>query len=240
LAEWDHYECFKNDLVLPWCSPGGDYLRARGIDPVIACDAFVHYHAEFGFIERPALVFFLQGVAGDYVGLWGLFIDGIPKDTWYRDFEVIGRHGWQVPDGGVFATANAFATGRVVIVQRPLDALSLAMCGLPAIATCGYEEALSWLPERCQGAKVIYLAYPATVEGNRLAARLCKLLKPTGARIHRLKPARDGEDWNTALVKHGRHVVREALRSVMVPAHRRQAAPVTGPGQVGIVPAEGS
>jgi hypothetical protein len=208
--------------MLPWGTPGEEYLQACGIDLLIACDAFTHYHPGFGILERPALVFLLQGDTGAYVGLQAVFIDGIPPDIWYRDSEVLWRCDLQVC-GGVFATANAFTTGRVVIVQRPLDALSLAMCGLPAVATCGFEDTLSWLPERCQGAKMIYLAYDATAEGNRLAWSLCKLLKSTGARIHRLKPARWGGDWNAALQRHGPRVIREALRRVMVPQHRRTA-----------------
>ncbi|MHB9133644.1 MAG: toprim domain-containing protein [Armatimonadota bacterium] len=225
MANWDRYEQCLNELVFLPGTPGEAYLATHGIDIRIACDAFVQYHPEFGMIGRESLLFPLVGpMHGAGVGRYALHIDGIPVDTWYHADDEIGCQSWDLPAGGIFLTVNALGTGRVVIVQRPLDALSLAMCGVPALATCGYEDRLNWLPERLQGAKIIYLAYDDTREGNRLAWSLCKRLKSTGARIHRLKSTRWGGDWNAALVTHGPQILREALRRVMVPKHRQTAS----------------
>ena len=53
-----------------------------------------------------------------------------------RHFEAaaIRRH-----EEAVFATPGALEADTVAIVEAPIDALSLARCGLPAIATRGWD-----------------------------------------------------------------------------------------------------
>lgn len=221
------YERFLDDLVFPYGTPAEVYLSERGIDSRIACQSFVQYHPAYGPNARPTLVFPLEGVtAGAKIGRWLFFIDELDldeNDFWstYSEESRDGEELWS----GVFLTPDALSTGRVVFVRHPLEALSLAMCGLPSVATCEYYvECMSFLPDRCKGAKMIYLAFPDTPRGDYDANTLCKLLKPTGARIDRLTPAPWGSDWTIALMNYGAKAIREELRRVMLPKHRQAAS----------------
>lgn len=201
---------------------GEAYLAAHRIDAGLACSAWVQYHPAFSVLESPALFFPLQRErAGAFVGRHVFCFE---DDVEARSFPPCKEgETWDTVDRtGIFATAKAFDTGRLVFVLRPIDALSLAMCGVPAIATCGYEP-LPWLPARCAGAKVIYIAFDDNEAGEGAAWSLCTLLKPTGARIQRLQSTQWGGHWNAALVTHGPKVLCEELRRVMVSKHRPHA-----------------
>lgn len=114
---------------------GEAYLRSRGIEPAAAYDTRFHGN----WLGRgAAVVLAVRDHAGRVVAAQGRMIEAItgPKAM------SRGRVGL-----GVYATAAALApmTEVVAIVEGPIDALSLAVCELPAIALCGAKSRPAWL-----------------------------------------------------------------------------------------------
>jgi hypothetical protein len=97
---------------------------------------------------------------------------------------------------GIFATAGALAAQAIIVTEAPIDALSLATAGYPAIALCG-TSGPAWMHLAC-GLRRVLLAFDADEAGDNAAAALMAFLAPYGARCERLRP--DGaKDWNEAL-----------------------------------------
>ena len=114
---------------------------------------------------------------------------------------------------GVFTSARLWEEVKrgapVVICEAPLDALSLAMCGYPALALCGKDGWPSWLPIRC-AFKSVALAFDADDAGDAGAARLHLSLSSLGARAFRLRPE-GGKDWNEILQEQGKAMLADAV-----------------------------
>jgi DNA primase len=107
----------------------------------------------------------------------------------------------------VFASFDKGAT-EIIICEAPLDALSLATAGYPAIALCG-TSAPAWIHLAC-GLKRVLLAFDADAAGDQAAATLAPLLSSFGARVHRLRPE-GGKDWNEFLQIYGRDALTDFL-----------------------------
>lgn len=136
--------------------------------------------------------------------------------------------------GGVFlAGQEPFALP--VIVEAPIDALSLAVGGLPAIATVGTGRP-NWLPGKCALKRVV-LAHDADDAGNKAAESMATELRGFGAEVLRLRPPRGCKDWNEALVQLGPVRFREMMEVVRCrlnlapPNHEQRKAP--RPVQIG-------
>jgi len=84
-----------------------------------------------------------------------------------------------------------------VLIEAPIDALSLAVCGVPAVALCGCEGLPDWLRMRCAFQTVI-AAFDADDPGDE-ATRVLRL-RPVGAK-----------DWNAALLSRGADDLRTWL-----------------------------
>lgn len=182
---------------------GESYLNARGIYCEIAHKAGVRYlESWFG---RSAIVFPSRDLAGRLVGAQGRYVDGRddPKTR------TAGRD-------GVFATDNVWnscatvltSTRTVVLTEAPLDALSLAMCGLPAVAVFGCNLP-SWMHRGCAFQRVL-IATDADEVGDKAAHEWITYLSSFGANCRRLRPE-GAKDWNELLQRVGAQTMRELV-----------------------------
>lgn len=89
----------------------------------------------------------------------------------------------------------------LIVCEAPIDALSLAQAGFPALALCGKDGAPSWLPLRCAFERVA-LAFDADDAGDGGAEKLAPVLASMGAKPVRLRPEGD-KDWNEMLLRLG-------------------------------------
>ena len=110
---------------------------------------------------------------------------------------------------GVFATAGAWDSESLVLTEAPVDALSLAVCGLPSLAFCGSGMMPEWMPARC-AFRSILLAFDADGAGDEAAAKWLAELTPFTRETVRLRPE-GGKDWNELLTTHGRAWLEEQL-----------------------------
>jgi len=100
------------------------------------------------------------------------------------------------------------AVPNIVLTEAPLDALSMALCGFPALALCG-TDGPRWLHLAC-GLKNVALAFDADEAGDQATESIERRLQPFGARCRRLCPPQ-GKDWNEWLQRDGREVMADWL-----------------------------
>jgi len=99
---------------------------------------------------------------------------------------------------GVYASPGAFTAATVIIVEAPIDALSLLAAGSgPVIATIG-TNLPSWLAERLALKRVI-LAYDADEAGETATKNAAAKLREFGADPVRMRPPAPWKDWNEVL-----------------------------------------
>ena len=83
----------------------------------------------------------------------------------------------------MFATPDAFEAPVIVITEAPIDALSLAACGIPAVTLCG-TSGPAWLSEATAFRRVA-LAFDGDDAGDRGAGTLTHQLAAFGATLER-------------------------------------------------------
>lgn len=180
-------------------TPGAAYLERRGIPAEVARSARVRYApAWFG---RPAVVFPVRDLSGALVAAQGRYVaDGAtPKSL---------THGRM--STGVFATPGALeANAPLVVTEAPIDALSLAAAGLPAVAMTG-TTLRPWLVAAYAGRRVL-LAFDADDAGDKAYVIWCGALQAVQADVYRLTPGGGAKDWNELLVTHGMDALRACL-----------------------------
>lgn len=167
-------------------SLGERYLRGRGIGPDLAIAAAVKFCADF--LGRPAVLFPVRERDRTLAAVAGRYCDvGTPKAR------SVGPRGT-----GVFASPGALDSDLLIIVEAPIDALSLASCGLPAIALCGTGWP-HWLPVLA-GLRTVAIALDADAAGDDAAGRLGSVLSSLGATVARWRP-HAAKDWNELLLR---------------------------------------
>lgn len=171
-----------------------EYLAGRGLPFWLIQAARLRQAAEFPGPERGgAIAFNLQGPDGKPRAVAYRLIGGRGFATW-GPFE--GKH------GGCFMTPGAADARAVAIVEAPLDALSLALCGLPAVTIVGTGSPPSWLLTSFRG-RAVLMAQDADESGDKAAARTTEKLATLSAtaRPRRLNPREltGCKDWNDAL-----------------------------------------
>ena len=168
------------------------YLSGRGLCAEVAGAAGARFSANF--MGRPAIVFPLRDQSGVLRGAHARYVDGRdrPKARTLGDKRE-----------SLFATADAFSTSlpAIIATEAPLDALSLAQAGYPAVAFCGTEPPL-WFHRLCAFRRVL-LAFDADDAGERAADKWAPVLESFGGRCQRLIPD-TAKDWNEALQAQGR------------------------------------
>jgi hypothetical protein len=176
-------------------TPGETYVERRGVPCGIAEAAGVLFDANFG--GGAAVLVPLRDRRDSVSSVHGRFLD-IRKGQ--NKMLTIGS------GNGTINVLGGWKVEPFIIVEGLFDALSLATCGWPAVATIGRWA--SWLPEVARG-RVVWIAFDATHSGETDFARYKELL-PT-ASVRRLRPPAQCKDWNTALVKRGSVVVSRWL-----------------------------
>lgn len=186
---------------------GAEYLAGRGIACEIAHAAGARYSPDF--YGRAAVVFPIRDRASTLVAATGRYIDprANPK----------ARTGGHKRDGVFHAPAQvngrAFApldksVPAIIVCEAPIDALSIAAAGYPAIALCG-TSAPDWLHLAC-GFRRVLLAFDGDAAGDKAAAALIGALDTFGASCERLRPE-NGKDWNEVLTRSGAAALGEYL-----------------------------
>jgi hypothetical protein len=184
-------------------TPGARYLERRSISAEVAAAAGVEFSPDF--YGRPAVLFPVVDQAGDLVAVTGRHMDACtPK-----------AHTAGPKSRGVFVTPGALQASPLIVTEAPIDALSLAVCGFPAIAINGTSWP-AWLPTAAAFRAVI-VALDADAGGDEAAAKLTPALQAFGAKVERWRPSA-GKDWNEALRTGGADALRFALFWALAPA----------------------
>jgi hypothetical protein len=163
-------------------TPGEAYLDGRGIPVDLARAAGTRF--AWDWFGRAAVVVPLRDNAGRLVAAQGRHVD----DREPR------MHSCGDVCFGVFSTPGAWEADRLILTEAPIDALTLAAAGRPAIALCGATNCPSWLPQACAFRHVL-LALDGDNAGDAAAKHLAARLRPLGARVERLRPGWF-KDWN--------------------------------------------
>jgi hypothetical protein len=99
---------------------------------------------------------------------------------------------------GVFVAGAGLPPDPVAIVEAPIDALSIALCGITAVALLGTETP-AWLPARLAFRRVL-LATDQDAAGERAVAVLTPRLQSFGATVTRWR-VEGVKDANEQLLK---------------------------------------
>lgn len=178
-------------------TPGAEYLARRGISVERAVEAGVLFSPDW--YGRPAVVFLLRDASGKVVGAQGRHTDGRENPK---------AHNSPNAGAGVFATPRAWEADPLILCEGPIDALTLAAAGFPAVALLGtgFPE---WLRRPCAFRRVL-LAHDPDKAGDDAAERLFPVLRSFGARPERVRPG-GTSDWNDLLQARGIDGLRKAL-----------------------------
>jgi DNA primase len=179
------------------------YLMQRGIPDTITESAGARFLSIRG---RDFVVFPFCNLAGAPVAFQARALDS--KANPHRAY---GRK-----RAGVFLTcADALQAETVIVCEAPIDAMSLAACGYPAIALGGTVMP-EWLP-KALAFKRILLAFDNDTNGagDKAATDIKPALYSFGAKTARLAPQRmldaPKSDWNTMLQASGVKALRAWL-----------------------------
>jgi hypothetical protein len=184
-------------------TPGQAYLARRGVPLDVAAAAGACYAPSWA--GHPAVVFPVTDRAGDVQAAQGRYL---------RDDVTPTKRTGGPSKLGVFATPGALAADVVVVVEAPIDALSLHAAGVPAVALLG-TNAPDWLA-LAVAFKRVALALDADAGGESRIDALAAQLGVFGATVERWRPA--AKDWNDVLLQHGAAALREALTGAAAPA----------------------
>jgi hypothetical protein len=187
---------------------GESYLQHRGIAPETAHAAGARYSG--GFYGRAAVVFPIRDRAGGLVAASGRYVDG--RDNPKTRIAGPKRDGvFMAPvplqSGSTLQPFDESAPA-IIVTEAPIDALSLATAGYPAIALCG-TTGPAWLYLAC-GLRRVLLAFDGDAAGDKAADGLSGALAAYGASCERLRPE-GGKDWNEALCTSGAAKLAEWL-----------------------------
>ena len=201
-----------SNIALSWDKPlenltslagtsGEKYLQSRSIALDVAHTAGVRFSPSwFGY---PAVVFPIRDAQSTLVAAQGRYI----SDCKGPKARTTGNK-----KAGVFVTANFWEDIKrgapIVICEAPIDALSIAVCGFPALALCGKDGWPNWLQVKC-AFKNVALAFDADNAGDVGSEKLSKALSSLGAKPFRLRPS--GKDWNEMLCSQGQSALSDWL-----------------------------
>ncbi|MHB0911895.1 MAG: toprim domain-containing protein [Armatimonadota bacterium] len=172
-------------------TPAETYLQSRGIPIGEAALAGAMYAPRCGNIEE-AVVFPMRDTNGVLLACMARAIYG-PEKRIYGQKRL-----------AVFATAGALEPDLLIITEGPLDALSLASCGWPAIALCG-TTVPCWLRAFVLR-KNIVIATDSDQAGDDAVHRITE---EVGRPCKRLKAKT--KDWNEDLALLGREALAAEL-----------------------------
>jgi hypothetical protein len=184
-------------------TPGQRYVERRGIALEIADAAGVRYVGDFA--GRPAVI----------VGLYDQH--GILASVHGRYLEVMRRQDKMLtvgPGGGTVNVLGGWRADPLMIVEGLFDALSLAVCGVSCAGTIG--RWVPWISEIAQE-RTVWLGFDAGRSGEAEVTRYAEHMR--AAQVRRILPPGRSKDWNTSLVKRGRHVVASWVQRCQAADH---------------------
>lgn len=188
-------------------SPGQNYLASRGIDKELAISSgcgfgyWKHWieneYGSYSLKKDKRVVFPIHNQEGQLIALSARAIssDSLEPKQIVKGYKSLG----------VFATPRALDSDTLIITEAPIDALSLAMAGFPAVATIGTSWP-DWLVA-VAAKKLTFIAFDNDEAGEKASLKLTAQLSGVGAKAERLLPSR--KDWNEVLLTDG----LEALKS---------------------------
>lgn len=184
-------------------TPGANYLESRGIPTKLAVRNGVRYADQFpyGTDHAAAVVFpmYSATIPRRIVAVNGRFLYPA-QDTDGDKARTYGK-----PSLGIFGTKGAIKLEVIIIVEAPIDALSLTVTGYPALATCGVQN-LRYFPDLFHD-KTVVTAFdldtnPATQTTIRANIERFKAEHP-GRVIWVKPPGGELKDWNDMLRRYG-------------------------------------
>ncbi len=205
-AQWHEQ---RRALVALSGTSGAAYLSGRGL-PVDLCErARVMFSASW--LGRPAVIFPAYDGAGKLTGAQGRHTDGRANPK----ARTLGMSG---TFGGAFWTPGAKEARLVALTEAPIDALTLALCGLPSVAVFG-SNLPAWMPGAMHRRRVFVASDAEPDKGDKTAVKWSAALESMGARCTRLRPdaafcsclSATVKDWNEALQELGAGDLRELL-----------------------------
>jgi DNA primase len=203
-------DIYVNGCISLQHTPGAWYCEARGIPDLLAAAAGAKFSMDF-MHGGPAVVSPVLGQDDQLTAVQGRYLLRAPAGKSRPDKNTRGRL------QGVFSTIEGLTQPVVIVTEAPIDALSLAACGFPALALLGTRFP-EWLPGAI-GTRRAYLATDNDNAGEGAAQKLCDALAANGGKVFRLKPE-ESKDWNEYLCKHGPAAMELALIEAAFP-HRQ-------------------
>jgi Toprim-like len=147
-------------------APGLAYLRSRKLHLATAYDADVKYHPDW-LRCGPAAVFAIRDQNGAIVGAQGRFLDPFAKPKALSKGSI---------KCGAFMTPGTLASDVTGIAEAPIDAISLALSGLPSLAIIGSSNySKPWFWPHLKASRII-LAVDADPAGKKAADNLRRVL----------------------------------------------------------------
>jgi hypothetical protein len=171
------------------------YLERRRIPLAVAEAAGLRFTPSFN--GRPAVLAAMRHHDGELRAVTARYL-------------VTARDEWKILTvghaGGVFAVLDGLRSDPLLLVEGVFDALTVALCGRPAVATIGrYVE---WMPGFAAG-RTVLLAFDGNKVGDH-AARYYQDRMPDST-CRRLRPPPQCKDWSSALAKRGLATVTQWL-----------------------------
>lgn len=195
------FEALYRALIEIEGTPGAEYLTARGIPTDLAKQSGVKYAPNIH--GRKCITFPLHDDAGE---LAGISVRSITAEKWMRRYN---KHHDGRQQAGVFSTPNAFDAPNLIIVEAPIDALSLALCDVPAVALIGCTLP-NWIPRHFPMRSSILVATDNDAAGDKARPDLAAKFAEVGSRAHGFRPP-TGKDWNDVLKSYGVTALRAKL-----------------------------
>jgi hypothetical protein len=201
----------RRSIYSPKGKDGLDYLTSRKIDlndnAILSrewVEANVKYHPSWlKCVGLPALIFAVRDHLGVVVAVSSRYIN--PRNPKEKAFSkgLVRLGGFQTP--------GALTADVVGIVEGPIDALSLALCGLPSIATIGssYDKPFFW---KYFKARRFLICTDNDNAGDSAAAKLAAILGDRCERFTFPENVKDANAWLTADASGLRSSVTTALK----------------------------
>lgn len=193
---------------------GEAYLGQRGIPLAVAEAAEVRFSP--AWFNQASVVFPLKNRQNEIIAAQGRAVRGNakltsgPKRNGVFFAPALKSHARDKTD--VFRPFDSVLPA-VILTEAPIDALSLAACGFPALALCG-TSGPDWLHIAC-GLRRVLLAFDADDAGDQAAITIADRLQPFGSKCQRLIPSQ-GKDWNEALMVMGSASLTDELMTTIL------------------------
>lgn len=199
-------------------SPAVSYLASRGIPQSLAAESGVLYHPQWFFpsttkkqpgARRPAVVFPLCDLQGNVIAAHGRRIDPPGVFDHLRSKVTYGPRG-----EAMFWTAGSrVSEGPVILVEGPMDALSIALAGCPAVGRVATDYP-TWFG-KWVGLRYLHIGWDADSVGEAKIKAVAEASTRHGATCLRLRP-RGGKDANEMLMNHGLEYLQDWLKTAGV------------------------